>query len=51
LVVIDGIAIKDVAQVLRITPNAVSIRLHRAKKTLADALVANRSERNNTVGT
>ncbi len=38
LVVIDDLAVADAAIVLGITPNAASIRLHRAKKALAAAL-------------
>ncbi len=38
LVVLDDLAVGDAAVALGITPNAVSIRLHRAKKALADAL-------------
>lgn len=42
LVVVEGVAVKDVATILGITPNAVSIRVHRAKKQLSDALEAER---------
>jgi RNA polymerase sigma-70 factor (ECF subfamily) len=38
LVVVEGVAVKDAATILYITPNAVSIRVHRAKKQLSDAL-------------
>lgn len=38
LVVVEGVAMKDAATILDITPNAASIRVHRAKKQLADAL-------------
>lgn len=38
LVVIDDLAVAQAAVALGITPNAVSVRLHRAKKALADAL-------------
>lgn len=40
LVVLDGMSVQDAARVIGITANALSIRLHRAKNTLADALVA-----------
>jgi RNA polymerase sigma-70 factor (ECF subfamily) len=42
LVVVEGVAVKDVATILDITPNAVSIRVHRAKKQLSDALAGER---------
>ena len=38
LVVLDDLAVGDAAMALGISANAVSIRLHRAKKALADAL-------------
>ena len=38
LVVIDDLAVSDAAVALGISANAVSIRLHRAKKALAAAL-------------
>ncbi len=38
LVVLDDLAVSDAAVALGITANAVSIRLHRAKKALADLL-------------
>ena len=34
----DALAVTDIARVLGITPNAVSIRLHRARRRLADAI-------------
>lgn len=40
LVVIDDLAVAQAAVALGITPNAVSIRLHRAKKALAAAIDA-----------
>lgn len=42
LVVVEGVAVKDVAIIAGITPNAVSIRVHRAKKQLADVLSSER---------
>lgn len=45
LVVIDGVAIKDAATILGVSPNALSIRLHRAKKQLAEGLLGLQSER------
>ena len=41
LVVIDDLSVSDAATTLGITANAVSIRLHRAKKALADLLAHN----------
>lgn len=38
LVVIDDLAVADAARALGISPNAASIRLHRAKRSLAAAL-------------
>lgn len=38
LVVVDGMAVSEAAIALGATPNAVSIRLHRAKRALADEL-------------
>ena len=38
LVVVDGVALKDAAVVVGITPNAASIRVHRAKKQLAESV-------------
>ena len=38
---LDDLAVSDVAVALGITANAVSIRLHRAKKALADLLAQN----------
>ena len=40
LVVLDGLAVSEAAIALGVSPNAASIRLHRAKKALADALRA-----------
>lgn len=40
LVVLDGLPVAEVAVALGISPNAASIRLHRAKKALAGALSA-----------
>lgn len=34
----DGLPVTDIARVLGITPNAVSIRLHRARRRLADGI-------------
>lgn len=41
LVVLDDLAVSDAAVTLGISANAVSIRLHRAKKALADVLAQN----------
>jgi RNA polymerase sigma-70 factor (ECF subfamily) len=38
LVILDDISVNDAAKVLGLTPNTLSIRLHRAKKQLADSL-------------
>jgi len=38
LVVLDGLAVAEAAVALGVTPNAASIRLHRAKRALAAAL-------------
>jgi RNA polymerase sigma-70 factor (ECF subfamily) len=38
LVVLDDLSVSDVAVALGVSANAVSIRLHRAKKALAAAL-------------
>lgn len=38
LVVLDGLAVNEAAIALGITPNAASVRLHRAKKSLVAAL-------------
>lgn len=38
LVIIDDLSVTDAAKALHTTPNAVSIRLHRAKKNLAELL-------------
>ena len=38
LVVLDGLAVAEAAVALGVTPNAASIRLHRAKKACAAAL-------------
>jgi len=51
LVVIDGVGVGEAATVLGLSANAVSIRLHRAKKALASALAANKRERNDSAGT
>ena len=51
LVVVDGLAVQDVAVVMSTTPNAVSIRLHRAKKALAEGLEKYQSERLSSEGT
>ena len=40
LVVLDGLAVSEAAIALGVSANAASIRLHRAKKALADALRA-----------
>jgi RNA polymerase sigma-70 factor (ECF subfamily) len=45
LVVIDGLGVADAARVMGISANALSVRLHRAKKTLAHRLETLRSER------
>jgi RNA polymerase sigma-70 factor, ECF subfamily len=37
----DGLGVGEIAAVLGCTPNAVSIRLHRARRRLADRLAAN----------
>ncbi len=44
LVVIDDLSVSDAAVTLGVSANAVSIRLHRAKKTLADLLAQNSSD-------
>jgi RNA polymerase sigma-70 factor (ECF subfamily) len=51
LVIIDGVGVSEAARILGLTPNAVSIRLHRAKKELATALNSKTPERNDSVGT
>jgi RNA polymerase sigma-70 factor (ECF subfamily) len=51
LVVVDGLAVQDVAVVMGTTPNAVSIRLHRAKKHLAEGLEKFQRERLSSEGT
>lgn len=43
LVVLDALPVAEVAVALGISPNAASIRLHRAKKALATALAAGRA--------
>lgn len=48
LVVVEGVSVKDAAIVLDITANAVSIRVHRAKKQLADALGGERLNEDTT---
>jgi RNA polymerase sigma-70 factor (ECF subfamily) len=45
LVVVDGVPVQDAAVVCGISPNALSIRLHRAKKQLAQGLRALQDER------
>jgi RNA polymerase sigma-70 factor, ECF subfamily len=45
LVVVDGVPVNEAARVLGVSPNAVSIRLHRAKKLLADRLSTLHDER------
>lgn len=40
LVVLDGLPVAEAAVALRVSANAVSIRLHRAKKALAEGLAA-----------
>jgi RNA polymerase sigma-70 factor, ECF subfamily len=42
LVVVEGVALKDAATVVGITPNAASIRVHRAKKQLAHSVTGER---------
>jgi RNA polymerase sigma-70 factor (ECF subfamily) len=51
LVIVEGLAIQDVALVMATTPNALSIRLHRAKKQLAEGLTKLQSERLSSEGT
>ena len=51
LVVLDGLPVQDAARVLGVSPNAASIRLYRAKKSLAAALPRATSERNDSEGT
>ena len=51
LVIVEGLAIQDVALVMGTTPNALSIRLHRAKKQLAEGLTKLQSERLSSEGT
>ena len=51
LVIVEGLAIQDVALVMGTTPNALSIRLHRAKKELADGLTKLQGERLSSEGT
>lgn len=51
LVIIDGVAVGDAANILSISPNAASIRLHRAKKQLALGLDELRRERLSESGT
>ncbi|MCS0500745.1 RNA polymerase sigma factor [Protaetiibacter mangrovi] len=43
LVVLDGLGVGEAAIALGVSANAASIRLHRAKKALADALARERS--------
>lgn len=51
LVVIDDLAVSDAAVALGISANAVSIRLHRAKKALAAALAENSHDEAERSGT
>lgn len=51
LVIVDGLPVQDVAIVMGATPNAVSIRLHRAKKLLAESLEKLQGERLSSEGT
>jgi RNA polymerase sigma-70 factor (ECF subfamily) len=51
LVIVEGLAVQDVAVVMGTTPNAVSIRLHRAKKVLAEGIEKSQSERLSSEGT
>jgi RNA polymerase sigma-70 factor (ECF subfamily) len=51
LVIVEGLALRDVALVMGTTPNALSIRLHRAKKQLADGLTKLQGERLSSEGT
>lgn len=44
LVVLDDLAVSDAAVTLGVSANAVSIRLHRAKKALAESLAQNSSD-------
>lgn len=51
LVIVEGLALRDVALVMGTTPNALSIRLHRAKKSLAEGLKKVQGERLSSEGT
>ena len=51
LVIVEGLALRDVALVIGTTPNALSIRLHRAKKQLAEGLTKLQGERLSSEGT
>ena len=51
LVIVEGLPVQDAAVVLATTPNAVSIRLHRAKKQLAENLATTQGERISSEGT
>ena len=51
LVIVEGLALRDVALVMGTTPNALSIRLHRAKKQLAEGLTKLQGERLSSEGT
>ena len=51
LVVVEGLAIQEAAIVMGTTPNALSIRLHRAKKMLAEGIEKCRRERLSGEGT
>jgi RNA polymerase sigma-70 factor, ECF subfamily len=45
LVIVEEVAVNDVATIMGVTPNAISIRLHRAKKRLATLLEESSLER------
>lgn len=51
LVIVEGLPVQDAALVVGATPNAVSIRLHRAKKQLAEGLEKLQGERLSSEGT
>jgi len=51
LVIVEGLALRDVALVMGTTQNALSIRLHRAKKQLAEGLTKLQGERLSSEGT
>lgn len=48
LVVIEGISVNDAAGILEVTPNTVSLRLHRAKKYLASQLSSDDDKKSDT---